>query len=74
MIGDKIMEMVGKRNDKVSVGLSIEDLKVLRNTLNEVLIELDHPGEFSSRIGKERELGVKLLEEIDRVFKESGNS
>lgn len=56
----------------VTVNLSRAELELINNALNEVcngVSDLDHDGEFATRLGQSREEARLLLAEVHAVFR-----
>jgi hypothetical protein len=64
------MNTLAQDQTGVQVRLSMTDLLVLSNALNEVCHGLDVP-EFATRLGVERDEAVRLLQEIRDVYDEA---
>jgi hypothetical protein len=56
----------------VTLNLSRSELELINNALNEVcngVFDLDHDGEFATRLGQTRDEARRLLAEVHAVFR-----
>ena len=63
------MKYLKQEKDGISVKISVDELTILNNALNEVLNGIDG-GEFSTRMGQNPEAVELLLGEIGKMISE----